>query len=334
MLLQWISEENPNSGWHPVSINHDQLRAKSLQPRGVWTSDPYVRELAPGDSVSWEIPLPAIYFNTFRPGQHFQILWVGGQIPLWEWTTLADHRNRQLSPKSPYLILPGSQRQSLGILEAESDIDDVGPLPPSPQPLLPSARIGGAPILSMSIAGPATVSLKDYDPLSRLRYTMTAILSYEGALGIPHEEPIVFHTFLFRDVDWRQEGFRLYRRESGQWRPYEIRGSFKHHRYRFPNLVSRNVGLNEEHDFSALNPGESWSFSRQVTDFPDNVMPGDSFRYCFKGAQLDWWDWGHFEDHKDTVVRIDGKVREPNDNGGRPGLIVPASNYVEFTVVD
>lgn len=163
----------------------------------------------------------------------------------------------------------------------------------------------GAPILSLSIAGPTTLSLKDYDPSSRLCCTVTATLSYEGALDIPREEPIIFHTFLFRDIDWCQEGFRLYRRDSGQRRPYEIQGSFTHHRYRFSTLVSKNVGLNEEHDFGALNPGESWSFSRQVTDYPDNMMHGDSFRYCFKRAQLDWWDWGHFEDHKETAATTD-----------------------------
>jgi hypothetical protein len=334
MLFRRIPVGNPNFGWHPVSINPSQSLAKSIQPREVSISDPCIKELLPGASVSWEVPLPIVYFDSFRPGQFYQTLWVGGQIPLWDWGTLAEYQNRKLSPKSISLILPISEMQSLHIFDEESDFDDVGPLPPSPRPLLASARMGGAPILNLSITGPATLSLKDYDPSSRLRYAVTAILLYEAAPNISRREPIVFHTFLFKDVDWRQEGFRLYRKENGQWQPYEIRGSFTHHRYRVPNPVSKNVGRNEDNDFIALNPGESWSFTRQVTDFPENVVPGDTFRYCYKGAQLDWWDWGHFQDHEDTVVTIEGKVREPKDNGGRPALVVPASNYVEFTVVE
>ncbi|PYI12924.1 hypothetical protein BO99DRAFT_407905 [Aspergillus violaceofuscus CBS 115571] len=339
MLFRRIPVGFFNFDWHPVSINPSQsllLAKSSLSSREVPRSDLYIKELLPGTSVSWEVSLPTVYFDSFRPGHYYETLWVGGQIPLWDWGTLAEHQNCKLDPKSPPLILPSSEKQSLYILDEESDIDDVGPLPPSPPPLLASVcqKGGGVPILTLSIAGPATLSLKDYDPSSRLRYAVTATLFYEPAPNISLQEPIVFHTFLFRDVDWRQEGFRLYRKEHGQWQPYEIRGSFTYHRYRFPNPVLKNVGRNEDNDFHALSPGESWSFTRRVTDFPDNVVPGDTFRYCYKGAQLDWWDWGHFQDHKDTVVTIEGKVREPEDNGGRPALVVPASNYVEFTVVE
>ncbi|PYH83157.1 hypothetical protein BO82DRAFT_412118 [Aspergillus uvarum CBS 121591] len=340
MLFRRIPVGFFDFNWHPISINPSQsllLAESSLPPREVPISDLYIKELLPGASVSWEVFLPAVYFDSFRPGHYYQTLWVGGQIPLWDWGTLAEYRNCKLDPKSPPLILPSSETQSLYILDEESDIDDVGPLPPSPPPLLASVCQmggGGAPILTLSIAGPATLSLKDYDPSSRLRYAVTATLFYKAAPNISLQKPIVFHTFLFKDVDWRQEGFRLYRKENGQWQPYEIRGSFTYHRYRFPNPVLKNVGRNEDNDFHALNPGEPWSFTRCVTDFPDNVVPGDTFRYCYKGAQLDWWDWGHFQDHKETVVTIEGKVREPEDNGGRPALVVPASNHVEFTVVE
>lgn len=81
-------------------------------------------------------------------------------------------------------------------------------------------------------------------------------------------------------------------------------------------------------------PGESWSFTREASDFPQNAAPGDKFRYGFKGASIDWWDWGHFRDHQDTRVWIDGRVLNPQDNGGRPKLVVPASNWAEFTLVE
>jgi hypothetical protein len=64
---------------------------------------------------------------------------------------------------------------------------------------------------------------------------------------------------------------------------------------------------------------------------------GDVFRYTFKGVEVDWWDWGDSSDHEETVVTlpcfIAGRVVKPEDNGGRPKLIVPASNVLEFTII-
>jgi len=63
----------------------------------------------------------------------------------------------------------------------------------------------------------------------------------------------------------------------------------------------------------------------------------DVFRYVFKGVEIDWWDWGDSSDHEETIVKlpcfINGRVVDPKDNGGRPKLIVPASNSIEFTIV-
>lgn len=85
-----------------------------------------------------------------------------------------------------------------------------------------------------------------------------------------------------------------------------------------------------------LDPGESWSFTREVREFPKDAAQGDRFRYLFKGATLDWWNWGNLEDHKDTVVWVPGrfvaKVRDPKDNDGRPTVVVPASNAEEFNI--
>ena len=53
-----------------------------------------------------------------------------------------------------------------------------------------------------------------------------------------------------------------------------------------------------------------------------------------KGAVVDWWKWGTKEEHRGTVVKlpcwVSGDVVEPEDNGGRPRIVVPASNEVEF----
>ncbi|KAF7184721.1 hypothetical protein CNMCM7691_006144 [Aspergillus felis] len=318
----------------PVQVNSNQLRAKSLHPREVSTSDPCFKQLNPGSSVSWEVALPSVYFDSFLPGQFYKILWVGGQISLWDWGTLAEHSGRTLRPNSSAVVLPGGPRHLLSIPPEESDIDDVGPLPPSPRPILAPARMSGAPVFSLSIAGPATLSMRDRNPAGILRYPVTMTLSYDAAPDGLDGKPVTFHTFIFKDIDRRQEGFRLYFKQKDDWSPHEIAGSFTYHEYRFSERVPVNVGRDNQSKFGALVPGESWSFTREVTDFPKNAAPGDKFRYGFKGAQLDWWDWGHFRDHENTVVWINGKVRDPKDNGGRPGLVVPASNWVEFTVVE
>lgn len=70
---------------------------------------------------------------------------------------------------------------------------------------------------------------------------------------------------------------------------------------------------------------------------PDTVV-GDIYRYQNKGGAIDWWDWGDREGHANTVVKLPpwltGEVIDPPDNGGRPKLVVPASNVVEFTIIE
>jgi hypothetical protein len=58
------------------------------------------------------------------------------------------------------------------------------------------------------------------------------------------------------------------------WLPYRI------------TTTAVNVGRNDRNDFVALMPGESWSFTREVSDFPQNIAPGDKFRYGLRELQL------------------------------------------------
>jgi hypothetical protein len=321
----------------PVQIDSNQLRVKSLHPREVSQSDPCFKQLYPGSSVSWELDLPSVYFDSLQQGDDYRIRWVGGKISLWDWGTLAQHNDRMLGPKCPAVVLPGGPEQLVSVEYVETDIDEEVPqMPPSPAPIFASARMSGAPVFSLTIVGPATLSMRDRNSQGGLRYPVTMTLSYDAAPDGFDEKPVTFHTFIFKDIDNRLGGFRLYFRKTGDddWSSHELPGRFTHHMYRFSECVPVNVGRNDQDEFAALVPGESWSFTREVTDFPRNIAPSDEFRYRFKGTQLDWWDWGHFRDHENTVVGIEYKVRDPEDNGGRPGLVVPASNWVEFTVVE
>jgi hypothetical protein len=43
------------------------------------------------------------------------------------------------------------------------------------------------------------------------------------------------------------------------------------------------------------------------------------------------------EDHRETMVKLpclEGDVTDPKDNGGRPRLVVPASEWFEFTLLE
>ncbi|GFF25737.1 conserved hypothetical protein [Aspergillus udagawae] len=321
----------------PVQVDSNQLRAKSLHPRNVSQSDPCFKQLYPGTSVSWELDLPSVYFNSLKPEYDYKIRWIGGQISLWDWGTLAQHNGRMLGPKSPAVVLPGGPEQLLHINYVETDIEEeIPPLPPSPAPMLASARKSDAPVFSLTIAGPATLSMRDRDSQGRLRYPVTMTLSYDAAPDGLDGKPVTFHTFLFKWIDDRDGGFRLHFRRKGDdnWSSVEIPVIFTYHMYQYSKCVPVNVGRNDKDGFAALFPGESWSFTREVTHFPKDAAPGDEFRYRFKGTQLDWWDWGHFRDHENTVVGIEYSVRDPKDNGGRPALVVPASNWVEFTIIE
>jgi len=53
---------------------------------------------------------------------------------------------------------------------------------------------------------------------------------------------------------------------------------------------------------------------------------------------VDWWDWGDSVAHAETVVKlpywIAGAVVDPADNGGRASLVVPASDFASFSIVE
>lgn len=328
-----ILHHESNTELRPIQVDPGQLPAKQLHPRDVSASDPCFKQLTPGDTVSWEVVLPSVYFDLFIEDHLYEIFWPGGQIPFWDWGTVAEY-NGQLVPKFPAVVLPGGQHQPLEIINIESDIEDDRASGPSPRPLSPSARVSDAPVFSVSVAGPATLSMKDRNVPGRLRYPVTVTVTYEAAPDILEDrKPVIFHTFIFKDMDNRNNGFRLYVGGKDGWSPHELNGLLTHHLYRFCFPDPFHVGHSQDR-FRVLRPGESCSLTREVSDFPKNAAPGDVFRYGYKGGKLDWWNWGNFEDYEDTVVWIYGRVTDPKDNEGRSGIIIPASNLIEFTIVE
>lgn len=164
--------------------------------------------------------------------------------------------------------------------------------------------------------------------------------------GNEEPRPITFHTCAFSPLDGE---FRVYRRRcpnhpssesEGVWESFHGGGC----RWGLWGDPDRqiNVSQNSGGRFQTLFPGTCWrGFWTMKADgdgLPDDLKPGEKLRYQFKGNTLDWWDWGTAEDHAETVVTIPaaggGPIVDPEDNGGRPKVVVPASNIVEWTVLD
>ncbi|KAJ5477667.1 hypothetical protein N7530_003176 [Penicillium desertorum] len=333
-----LCRESETDEWQPLQVDPQQLPAKPLHPQEVSIEDPYFKQLDPGDSVSWSVDLPSVYFDALGTGYSYEILWGGGEIPLWDWGTLSERStsHRQLAPKSPAIVLPNGPHQPFEVIDDEIDLeDDIGEWSPySPPPISPSSRMDNAPVLSIYIAGPETLSVKDHSPAARLHYPVTVTISYDAAPdSMDGMRPITFNTSTFKAIDRHYDGFRLYVKENDEWRPHEVNGLILHHLYS-SSPYPVNVGKNDENRFQSLVPGESCSFTRTVSDFPKYFAPGDRFRYGYKGATLDWWDWGNLHDHEYTVVLAGENMVLDQNNGGRPVVVVPGSNWLEFTLTE
>jgi len=161
-------------------------------------------------------------------------------------------------------------------------------------------RMPDAPVLSIRIDGPTTLSVKDrshgdFTIPSKSQSYMTQLLAQRMTGDRSH-----FIRPCSKLWTFHYNGFRLYVKKHDEWSEHEVNGEIQHHAFSSsPSPV--NVGKNEDR-FQSLIPGESCSFSRKVTDFPKNFAPGDRFRYGYKGDKLDWWDWGNLYDHENTVV--------------------------------
>ncbi|KAJ6150010.1 hypothetical protein N7471_001209 [Penicillium samsonianum] len=169
------------------------------------------------NSSSRKALLPAVYFDDSGPQVPYLILWPGGQIPIWDWGTLAEYSGRTLVPKSTPI--------SLMTFIYESDpkyFED--PPPPSPRALSPSAHVNGAPVLYVRIAGPATLLMKD-QPSSMPRHPLTITVLYNVEADLPHSgRLLIFRSFIFKQPDDHNEGYRLYRGGNNRWTPGRTRG--------------------------------------------------------------------------------------------------------------
>ncbi|KAH6855441.1 hypothetical protein B0I37DRAFT_364920 [Chaetomium sp. MPI-CAGE-AT-0009] len=222
----------------------------------------------------------------------------------------------------------------------------------APDPIKASERVLGTPILVVTLNCPPELVLHKSLPGSTT-FELQARVTYDAAPT--SEKPITFRT---RDL-WhltyqrsRREGYELYKHhdldegsDEQEWQVCDMDDGEEGcavcaYDFDGPDI---KVHVREDSEFISLRPGESWTTTCQLqtpayTALPKNVRAGDRFRYQFLGAaNVDWWDWGHVDnEHAETVVTLPscrGRVVDPADNGGRPKLVVPGSDPVEFRIV-
>ncbi|KFY37206.1 hypothetical protein V495_07333 [Pseudogymnoascus sp. VKM F-4514 (FW-929)] len=152
---------------------------------------------------------------------------------------------------------------------------------------------------------------------------------YEAPPGSP---AITLHSF------WMSGGTMLYHRRGGKWREVPFDGCC----WGIWDDPDVEVNVSQHECFTSLEAGEAWTLEynmdpTDVGEIPRGVAVGDVFRYRYKGTEMDWWDWGGKKEHAETTVKlpsfISGRVVDPWDNNGRPKLVIPASDAVEFTIV-
>jgi hypothetical protein len=159
------------------------------------------------------------------------------------------------------------------------------------------------------------------------------IITYEG-MGNPQQaEDITFHTHaLTRYPSW---GW-LQRLRGTKW---EVCQSNSNPGFMIVDDPDVPVNVGKSDFFASLRQGEEWTTEETLDqeEFPGDTAIGDKFRFWYRGLELGWWDWGVKDSHIETRVMLPcylhGDVVEPKDTG-RPKIIIPATNFVEFTAVE
>lgn len=110
--------------------------------------------------------------------------------------------------------------------------------------------------------------------------------------------------------------------------------------YRIVEGPVYEIKVVEDDNFESLQLGQAWVYPQTLDEesLHSESVVGDRYRYQYRGGSVDWWVWGDCEEHANTIVKlspwISGNVVEPAGNEGKPRIMVPASNIVEFTIVE
>ncbi|KAJ5647298.1 hypothetical protein N7490_003670 [Penicillium lividum] len=287
--------------------------------------------------VTHMLSFPDIWKELLQPGHTYDVLWTGAEITRWDWGMPTEENES----KQPPALVPGGAHVTFTVEEGSPP---AIPRPKTPPPIQASERIPGAPVLSLELSCKATMAMNESQGM-HIKVTYLGLSDSKDTTDAEEPRPITFHTHIFNPDE-----FSVYRRcrrpdqfspETKEWQTF--RGD-EYCRYGLYDSPDQLITVSENTDeFVTLFPGESWSnfwtMRADGYDLPDcdELESGEKLRYQFQGNVLDWWDWGTAKDHEQTIVKKygwgGGPVIEPRDNGGRPKLVVPGSNILEWTMI-
>ncbi|KAF3018336.1 hypothetical protein E8E15_006452 [Penicillium rubens] len=299
-------------------------------------------ELLPGQTLRRNIGHPYPFWDHLNAGERYELFWPGAEYALWAWGTLREHWEQEIGVNLglPRVIIPGGACCSLTCVEEEG----ISISEPDDPCVEKSKRIPGTPCISVFLEGPSAISRTE-------KLQIMVKITYDGLTNEDCEavygdaKPIIIHDYPFS-----RDNFRLQRcchnydplkkldDDSPQWKSY-----FDDERNEGWMIVDEpdvEVNVTDSMFFRSLQPGESLirCVSLGFTDLHPDTVVGDTYRYQYWGGCIDWWTWGDREEHANTVVKLpcwlNDHVVEPADNDGRPVIMVPSSNFVEFTAID
>ncbi|KAL4736659.1 hypothetical protein BDV11DRAFT_172724 [Aspergillus similis] len=261
-------------------------------------------ELLPGQTLRRNIGHPYPFWDHLVAGERYELFWPGAEYALWAWGTVHELWGQEIGVTSglPRVVIPGGPCCSFRCVEVEERSNSE---PDDPQ----------------------------VEKSERISPTHEGLTNEDHEASCADAKPIIIHDYTFSG-----DNFRLQRRYHEQWKTY-----FNDERNPGWMIVDEpdvEVNVTDSSFFCSLKPGETLVKERflDYLDLHPDTVVGDRYRYQYWGGCVDWWIWGDREEHAKTVVKLpcwlNDHVVDPDDNDGRPVIMVPSSNAVEFTVVD
>ncbi|KAK4096784.1 hypothetical protein N658DRAFT_458056 [Parathielavia hyrcaniae] len=344
ILLRHVWARGSDSLLEPVLVDHGHNADGN--PASQDNDSQFFWELAaPGDEVSVTGTLPEKYYRAMGCDCYvYTLLLPGKGNVLWDWGTAQEHVGGDLKAGGVgKLVVPGGARVTFAASYFGEYRTEIPPWLKKLSPVEPTDRVPGAPYFTVAVKGSTIV--KSYDHITvTLGFTYHGVTGVDGSLEEGTATPVTFHSWAFTGSN----GFtpQVQRRRGGSesdWEDCEILENYgcSWNIYDEPD-VEVYVGQRDD-EFASLRLGESWTTTEHLHDhldisLPRDSTPGDRFRYRVMRSGADWWDWGSMEEHRETAVMlpcfIKANVTCPKNNGGRPKLVVPASEWFEFTLAE
>lgn len=114
LLLRHTAEGRLEKVEGLVKPEHEQF----LSERGFWNY-PHQQsflELKPGQTTWFGSGVPKQWLEALIPGQQYELVWPGGEIPWWGWGTIEENFEKRLDP-SARAVIYGSSHLSISVTE-------------------------------------------------------------------------------------------------------------------------------------------------------------------------------------------------------------------------